>query len=183
MTKKTDQGEFYKLAEGFIDRVMEEVPAAATQLGDHRFDDRLADHSKAALERRQSEIREAIREFESFDTALFDVDARIDHRLMVQMAKSTLRDFEKLKAHMRNPGIYCNEAMGGVFLLLIKEFAPLEERLGSVLGRLRAIPGVLAQGKENIEPETVPPVWNQVALESAQQGLALFTMLIPALAQ
>ena len=59
----------------------------------------------------------------------------------------------------------------------------MEERLEKVLGRLRAIPQVLAQGKENIEPEDVPPVWNQVALESAQQGLGLFTMLIPALAQ
>ncbi len=183
MTKKTDQAEFYKLAEKFIDRFMEESPVAATQLGDHRFDDRLADHSKAALERQQSEIREAIKDFESFDTAAFDVDARIDQRLMIQTAKSGLRGFEKLRGHIRNPVGYCNEAMGGVFLLLIKEFAPLEQRLESVLGRLRAIPGVLAQGKDNIEPEKVPPVWNQVAIESAQQGLALFTMLIPALAQ
>ena len=183
MTKKTDQAEFYKLAEGFIDRVMEESPVAATQLGDHRFDDRLADYSKATLKRQQMEIKQIIKGFESFDTTGFDLDARIDHRLMIQIAKSTLRSFEKLKEHLRNPGTYCDEGMSGVFLLLIKEFAPLEERLEKVLGRLRAIPQVLAQGKENIEPEDVPPVWNQVALESAQQGLGLFTMLIPALAQ
>ncbi len=181
--KKTDQAEFYRLAEKFIDRFMEESPVAATQLGDHRFDDRLADHSKAALERRQKEIREAINDFESFDTAGFDVDARIDHRLMIQTAKSGLREFELLKGHIRNPGGYTSEAMAGVFLLLIKEFAPLEDRLEKVLGRLRAIPGVLTQGKENVEPEAVPPVWNQIAQESAQQGLALFNMLIPALAQ
>ncbi|MFU8796231.1 MAG: DUF885 domain-containing protein [Dehalococcoidia bacterium] len=183
MTNKTDQAEFYRLAEKFIDRFMEESPVAATQLGDHRFDDRLADHSKATLERLQREIREAIKDFETFDTAAFDVDARIDQRLMIQTAKSALRGFETLKDHIRNPVGYCNEGMGGVFLLLIKEFAPLEERLEKVLGRLREVPRVLAQGKENIEPETVPPVWNQIAQESAQQGLALFNMLIPALAQ
>ena len=49
--KKTDQAEFYQRAEGFIYRMMEEAPVAATQLGDHRFDDRLADYSKAGLER------------------------------------------------------------------------------------------------------------------------------------
>ncbi len=183
MTKKTDQAEFYKLAEGFIDRMMEESPVAATQLGDHRFDDRLADHSKIALERQQREIGEAITEFESFDATGFDVDARIDHRLMMQIARSILRGFEKFEGHLRNPGMYCDECMGGVFLLLIKDFAPLEERLEKVLGRVQAIPGVLAQGKENIEPEKVPPVWNQITLESTQQGLALFTMLIPALAE
>jgi len=181
--KKTDQAEFYRAAERFIDRFMEEEPVAATQMGDHRFDDRLADYSKAALDRQVGQIRQAIAEFESFDTSGFDVDAGIDHRLMLQIARSALRSFEKLKGHMRNPGAYCQECLGGVFLLLIKDFAPLEERLEKALGRLRAIPEVLARGQENISPAEVPPVWNQVALESAQQGLALFSMLIPALAQ
>lgn len=181
--ENSNQAEFYREAERFIDRMMEEAPVVATQLGDHRFDDRLGDYSKPALERQQREIKNAIKMFESFDTASFDVDATIDHRLMIQTAKSILRGFEKFEEHLRNPGTYCDEGMGGVFLLLVKEFAPLEERLEKVLGRLRAIPGVLAQGKENIEPEKVPPVWNQVALESAQQGLGLFTTLIPALAQ
>ncbi len=181
--KKIEQAEFYRRAGKFIDRVMEEAPVGATQLGDHRFDDRLADYSKGALNRQLKEIKNFVDEFASFDTTGFDVDARIDHRLMVQIAKSALRNLEKFKDHLRNPGAYCDECMGGVFLLLIKEFAPLEERLAKVLGRLRAIPDVLAQGRANITREEVPPIWNEVALESSQQGLALFTMLIPALAQ
>jgi len=179
---KTDQAEFYRRAEGFINRLMEEAPVVATQLGDHRFDDRLADRSKAALERQHREIRGWLREFERFDPADFDPDARIDHRLMVQIARSILRGFEKLRHHLRNPGLYPEECLAGVFLLLVREFAPLEERLRSALGRVRATPEVLAQGKENIRPEEVPPVWCEVALESAEQGLALFTQLIPALA-
>ena len=181
--KKTDQAEFYRQAERFIDRSMEEDPVTATQLGDHRFDDRLADYSKAALERQLREISEALGEFEGFDPAGFDIDARIDLQLMVQVAKSALRGFEKFKDHLRNPSKYSEECMGGVFLLLIKEFSPLEERLEKALGRLRAIPEVLARGRENIRPEEVPPIWNEVAMESCQQGLALFTVLIPALAQ
>ena len=181
--KKNDQAEFYREAEKFINRFMQENPVWATQLGDHRFDDCLADYSKAALERQVREIREALVEFEGFDPAGFDINARIDRQLMVQMIKSALRGFEKLRDHVRNPGTYSEECMGGVFLLLIKEFAPLEERMEKVLARLRAIPEVLARGKENIRPEEVPPVWNEVALESSQQGLALFTVLIPSLAQ
>ena len=181
--KKVDQVEFYRRAAKFIDRFMEEAPVEATQLGEHRFDDRLADYSKGALDRQLKELKDFVDEFASFDTVDFDADARIDHRLMIQIAKSVLRRLEKFKDHLRNPGTYSDECMGGVFLLLIKEFAPLEERLEKALGRLRAIPGVLAQGKENIIPQEVPPVWNEIALESSQQGLALFTVLIPALAQ
>ena len=181
--KKTDQGDFYHQAERFINRMMAEAPVLATQLGDHRFDDCLADYSKTALGRQQQGIKNTIEALEGFDTASFDVDAQIDHRLTIQVARSIVRGFDKFEWHLRNPGTYCDEATGGVFLLLIREFAPLEERLQKVLGRLRAIPEVLAQGKQNIQPERVPPVWNQVALDSAQQGLGLFTMLIPALAQ
>jgi uncharacterized protein (DUF885 family) len=181
--KKIEQAEFYRRAGKFIDRLMEEAPVAATQLGDHRFDDRLTDYSKGALQRQLQEIKSVTEEFASFDTTSFDIDARIDHRVMIQVAKSALRDLEKFRSHLRNPGTYSDECMGGVFLLLIKEFAPLDERLEKALGRLRAIPEVLAQGKDNIRPQEVPPVWNEVALESSQQGLALFTVLIPALAQ
>lgn len=180
--KKVSQAKFYQRAEEFIDKLMEEAPVTATQFGDHRFDDRLGDHSKPALERQQREIKEALAEFEGFDPADFNLDAKIDQRLIVQIAKSMLRGFEKLRHHLRDPGAYSQECLSGIFLLLIREFAPLEERLESVLGRLKATPQVLAQGIENINPEEVPPVWCEVALESAQQGLGLFTMLIPALA-
>lgn len=138
--KKIEQPEFYRRAEKFIDRLMEEAPVAATQLGDHRFDDRLTDYSKGALQRQLQEVKGVTEEFASFDTTNFDVDARIDHRLTLQVAKSILRDLEKFRSHLRNPGTYSDECMGGVFLLLVKEFAPLEERLEKVLGRLRAIP-------------------------------------------
>jgi uncharacterized protein (DUF885 family) len=180
---KMDQTDFYRRAEKFINRFMEEAPVDATQLGDHRFDDRLAEYSRGALDRQVQEIKGFLDESAHFDTTNFDVDGKIDHRLMIQIAKSVLRGFEKFKSHLRNPGTYCDECMGGVFLLLVKEFAPLEERLEKALGRLRAIPEVLIQGKENIRCEEVPPVWNEVALEASQQGLALFTELIPALAQ
>jgi uncharacterized protein (DUF885 family) len=181
--KKIDQAEFYHRAEEFINRFMETAPVVATQLGDHRFDDRLADLSKAGVERQRQEVRAFVEEFDGLDTDSFDVDAEIDRRVMLQVAKSILRDLEKFRSHLRNPSAYSDECMGGVFLLVITEFAPLEARLDKILGRLQAVPGVLAQGKQNIIPQEVPPVWNDVALESCQQGLALFTALIPALAQ
>jgi len=181
--KKINQAEFYRHAEEFIDKLMKEAPVAATQLGDHRFDDRLTDYSRAGVERQRRELKAFVGEFGSLDTATFDVEARIDHRLMLQVAKSVLRDLEKFRSHLRNPGVYSDECMGGVFLLVVREFAPLEERLEKALGRLRAIPEVLAQGKSNIIPHEVPPVWNDVALQSCRQGSALFTLLIPALAQ
>ena len=113
---KIDQVEFYCRAEEFIYRMMEEAPVAATQLGDHRFDDRLADYSKASLERQQRRIKEALSELEGFDTADFELDAKIDQRLMVQIARSLLRNFEheRLQPHRRHPGTYADECLRGL---------------------------------------------------------------------
>lgn len=44
-----DEAVFYKRAEGWLERLLELYPVAATQLGDHRWDDRLADYTPEAL--------------------------------------------------------------------------------------------------------------------------------------
>ncbi|MBC7220268.1 DUF885 domain-containing protein [Candidatus Bipolaricaulota bacterium] len=173
--------EFYASVEKFFHRMLEEVPVAATQFGDHRFDHRLGDHSPAARARQEGMLREALAQLAAFDPAGWSLDARIDRTLMIQFAKSFLRDFEKLRGHERSPGMYTSECLGGVFLLLMRNFAPWPVRLRAVLGRLREVPRVLAQGKENLVPEQVPKVWAETAVEGAKRGMVLFRAVVPLL--
>ncbi|HEU68960.1 MAG TPA: DUF885 family protein, partial [Candidatus Acetothermia bacterium] len=174
--------EFYASVEGFFNRILEEVPVAATQFGDHRFDHRLADHSPAARARQEGMLREALARLEAFDPSGWSLDARIDRTLMIQLAKSFLRDFEKMRTHERSPGTYLNECLGGVFLLLMRNFAPLRVRMSAAVGRLQEVPRVLAQGKENLVPERVPKVWAEIGLEGAKRGMVLFRVVVPLLA-
>jgi len=162
---------------------MELNPGAATQLGDHRFDDRLGDFSLADQDAQNDELREVLAELGAMDTAAWPNDARIDHRLMTQIVKSFVRAYEKQQAHLRDPGQYLNAVTGGVMLLLMKEFAPLPERLKLALGRTREVPRVLAEGKDVVIPEEVPRVWAETAIERGRMSPMLFTMLLPSLTQ
>jgi len=45
------EAEFYAAVDRFFSRMLEEIPVAATQFGDHRYDHRLGDHSPAARAR------------------------------------------------------------------------------------------------------------------------------------
>ncbi|RLE27550.1 hypothetical protein DRJ54_07630 [Candidatus Acetothermia bacterium] len=175
--------EFYQLAEAFIDRMLAEAPTAATYLGDHRYDDRLGHHTQEDIRRQSDLTAGALAAFQAFPPDELSPEARIDRELMVGIAKSFLRDFQVLRGHVRDPGYYPSECLGGIFSLIIRDFAPLPERVKSALGRLREVPRVLEEGKANLVPEEVPEVWCEVAIESASQGVALFTMLIPALAK
>ena len=67
-------------------------------------------------------------------------------------------------------------------MLILKDFAPLPERLRSALGRMREIPRVLQEGRQNLVVERVPRVWAEVALEQARQAPGLFGFLLPMMA-
>lgn len=178
----SDETDFYKMAEDWLRRVLELDPVAATQVGEHRWDDRLPERSADALDREHLEMVEALADFTAIDTGEFSLDARIDHTLIVHLVKSSIRQHEKTRSHLRDPGVYMKEVMTGVFILIMKEFAPLTDRLRSVLARMGEIPRLLDEARANIVPEEVPRVWAEVALEQANQAPGLFLGLLPAMA-
>ena len=178
----TSETSFYERAETWLGRLLELNPVAATQLGDHRWDDRLADLSLQAIEQTGREMVAALAEFQAMDTAGFGLDAAIDHKLIVHILKGFVREYQKLHSHQRNPSIYLEEGVGGIFLLLITEFAPLPQRLRSALERLRQVPRVLQEGQANLVAARVPRVWAEVAVEQGQQAPGLFSFLLPMMA-
>jgi len=178
----TTESTFYRRAEEFLHRLMELNPTAATQFGDHRWDDRLGDHTPQAIESEYEELLAALAEVRAMDTTGFGLDGQIDHTLIVQILESFVRQHDKLRLIWRDPGIYPGEVLGGVMVLILKEFAPLPERLRSALGRVREAPRVLREGQALLIPAEVPKVWAEVALEQAQQAGGLLAGLLPALA-
>jgi len=178
----TSESTFYQQAEKWLYRILELNPVAATQLGDHRWDNRLADYSPAAIENQYQEILAALAEVQAMDIGSFGPEAQIDHTLMVHIFQSFIRQHEKRRFEWRDPGVYLNEVLIGVLVLIMKEFAPLPERLRSALGRVREAPRVLREGQANLLPAEVPPVWVEVAIEQAQQAAGLFAGFLPQMA-
>lgn len=178
----TNETHFYRRTEERLERLLELNPVLATNLGDHRWDDALADFTAEGLERVHAELLDAQAEFEGMDAEGFRREARIDHVLMTHIFRALIREHETVQSHRRNPGTYVEQVLHGVFVLLVKDFAPLPERLRSALGRVREAARVLEEGEANLDAEDVPPVWAEVALEQARRGPALLTGLLPALA-
>lgn len=174
---------FYDRSKAWIDRLMELNPGAATQLGDHRYDGQLGAFSLAEQDAQNEEIKGVQAEILGMDTAGWPNDALVDHRLLVQIFQSFVRGYEADRGHIRNPGQYLNATTGGVVLLLMKDFAPLPERLKFALERTKQVPRVLAEGKAVLDPAEIPAVWAETAIEQGQMAPMLFTMLLPSLAQ
>ncbi len=178
----TQEQEFYTHAENWLMRVLEHHPVTATHLGDHRWDDRLRDYRPEAVDQRHEEMVAALGEFQAMETTDFGVDAEIDHTLIVKLVASFIREHERMQPHRRDPGGYLSEALGGIVALLLKDFAPLPERLESALGRTREVPRVLQEARLNLTPTEVPRVWAETMLEQARQAPGLFLGLLPSMA-
>lgn len=78
---------FYERMDDWIDRLLATNPVGATQLGDHRFDDRLGAFSLAELEDQNREIKAALAEIEAMSTETWSTDGCIDHTVTVQLLK------------------------------------------------------------------------------------------------
>jgi uncharacterized protein (DUF885 family) len=178
----TDETTFYRRAEEWLYEILERNPVLATYEGVHKWDDRLGDRTAAAMENEYRDSLAVLAELQSFDTAGFGLAARIDRALVTELFSSDVRSYEKIQSHRREPGLYLGEIMYGIFSLIIKEFAPLPDRLRSALGRMREAPRVLQEGMQNVVPEQVPSVWAETALEQARQAPGLLVGLLPAIA-
>jgi uncharacterized protein (DUF885 family) len=178
----SDETTFYKQAELLLYRLLELNPTTATAMGDHRYDGKLGDFTAGALEAQNREMKQALTSFQAMDAAAFSLEGGIDHTLMVQILKSFVRRYERLARHRRDPASYFEEVLGGVFALIIKDFAPIEERLASCLLRMRDAPRVFREARANISAADVPPVWAEIALEQAKQAPGVFAGFLPGIA-
>src|SRR5256885_491478 len=66
------------------------MPPSAASLGLHEYDGQTPDLSKESIEARIAELRRAIARLNEIDASAFDVDTRLDYRLLRQGLESEL---------------------------------------------------------------------------------------------
>ncbi|MFQ5809525.1 MAG: DUF885 domain-containing protein [Armatimonadota bacterium] len=103
-----------------------------------------------------------------------------DRRLLTSELEADIRTSEELRPLNRYPQDPLDIALFGPFLLLIREFAPLEERMASLLARTEAVPELLEVAKSNLRAgENIPAVWVTVAEEVAEGGAEFWGETVP----
>jgi len=175
--------QFYSKAKVLFEELLRDSPTSATFLGDHRYDDRLGDYSPAAIADQRLRLGQWLGTFQDYPAANWTLDAQIDRILTIGILKQFIRGFDLLRKLQRDPSSGPNECLSGVDGLIMREFAPLPERMKGILGRLRETPRVLAESRALIIPAEVPLVWAEVAIESARQGVGLFAAFVPILTE
>jgi uncharacterized protein (DUF885 family) len=172
------QAEYDRFAREFLDWYYEANPVRATGLGIHRYDDRLQDLSRAGIERRTEALRGWLRRLEAIDRAALAGDARLDHRVLEYAIRAQLLELEEVRGWEREPATYVGAVSGGTSSLSSRTFAPVDQRMRSMMARWEQVPAVLAAARANLRD--VPELWAGGAAGSARGTVSFLRDDLPA---
>jgi uncharacterized protein (DUF885 family) len=170
-----------QLADRYLETMIEDYPVFATFLGLHSRDQELGSFSAEAFEERADHARALLAEVERVAAADPSSDAAIDGAVLRIALRRAVRDHEELRPHERSPSEYLGPALSGCHLLVLRDFAPLEERARSLLERIRRIPEVLACCRRNLKDP--PAVFLRMGVERAQGGAAFLKSVVPGIGE
>jgi uncharacterized protein (DUF885 family) len=173
--------EFYVAADAYLDDMFRAHPAAATAAGLHLYDDQLDDWSASAV---RSRTAMALRHRDlvgAFEPGRLTPSARIDRALVLDDIEGTLFGLRDLRPHERDPQFHV-DLLGNASLqltLLEPGSAAWPERLRGLLGRMRGVPGYLADARALIRD--APRIVTEMVLQTGAGNLRFFEESLPPL--
>jgi uncharacterized protein (DUF885 family) len=124
-------------------------PSLATFMGVHDYDAKLENTTKAAIRAQTDQIRREVKELAAIDRAKLGTDRRVDYDFFENDLKGRLFHLTELRGWEKDPAGY---GYGwSLESLIARNFAPPEERLKSVIARLRQVPRQLGNGRANLK--------------------------------
>ena len=163
---------FQKSAKDYVEGLLEANPEYATELGDHRFDDRLTDYSDDAVTKELARAKDVRQQIEQFnDLTKLTGPNRVDVRLLKDNLDNEIFGIEELKEREWNPLLYNQSLANSLYLLVARDFAPAERRIPNLRKRLEGIPAVITQAKANLKHS--PKIHTETAIEQTQGAISL----------
>jgi len=176
---QTSDAAFDALAEEYIAGYLAARPLEAVALGFHEYDGKLADLSRASLDAELARLKRFDEKFQKLDSGKLSPRASIDLRLLRAAIKNQLFSFTDMAAFERNPMAYSNALDVNIYLK--RNFAPLEDRVRSIIAVENRVPSLIAAAKANLRP-ALPRPFVELGIEVTKGSVDfLQTNLITAL--
>ncbi len=165
--------EFDRVAERIFRTLLDLDPIAATRLGVHGPNDsRLPDRSRAGCEREIATLQDLLRELSDFRERELSLDRVVDLRLVRGGLTGRILREQKHPRWKIAPNAYVEDVVGGVYSLILRDFAPIAQRARALLGRLGETPALLAHARENLQ---IPPaIFTETAAMEAGGAVRFF---------
>jgi uncharacterized protein (DUF885 family) len=173
--------DLHRLADEYYHWRNQEFPVASSDAGLHTWDNRLTDYSLSALLARRLHVKEVLGKVRAMPTANWSKDERIDWLLFRSELEGIVFFDRVMDFEETDPQTYVNECSNGIFSLLKKEYDTPRNRSLAATARLKQMPFVIEQGKQNLNKPV--RLYAQLAIDSARSIDSLFTDSLMTLAK
>ncbi len=162
---QTPDEEYENVAEEYIKGYFMARPLEGTALGLHEFDGKISDYSRLALDAELSRLHRFDDRLSKFDLAKLSPRHAIDVRILQAAIRKELFLREEMSAFERNPMVYARAADLNVYIK--RNFAPLEDRVRSIIAIERQVPNIIIAAKTNLN-EVLPKPYVELAIQIAK---------------
>jgi len=162
---QTPDAEYEAVAEEYIKGYLTAHPLHATSLGFHEYDGKITDYSRLALDAELSRVRRFDDRLKKFDLEKLSARQSIDLRILQAAIKKQLFETHEMASFERNPMIYARAADVNVYTK--RNFAPLEDRVHSIVLIEQQVPNIVIAAKTNLNP-VLPKPYVELAIQIAR---------------
>lgn len=162
---QTQDAEYDAVAEEYVKTYLAAHPLQGTALGLHEYDGKISDYSRLALDAELSRLQRFEDRLAKFDPAKLSQRQSIDLRILQAAVKQELFEMQDMSVFERNPMVYARA--GDVNVYIKRNFAPLEDRVRSLVAIESQIPNILIAARTNLD-EKLPKPFVEIAIQIAK---------------
>lgn len=140
-------------------------PNMGVSLGLHEYDGKITDYSSDSIARELRRLKEFDRKFASLKTNALSKRAYYDYRILRAEIHRELFRFDEQKVFTDNPMTYSTAVDLNIYVK--RNFAPLQQRVKSIVAIEREVPRVLQAARQNLKGSLAKP-FVETAIDEAK---------------
>lgn len=148
-TAQTPDDDFDSAVDAFFERYFEFYPTFAAGAGLHEYDPRLGPRDAASIRAWLDDLEAFEHRFSAMDPDALTDDQRLDRELILREIRGERFWLEEVGTWRKDPRFYAGQ--WDLTLLLLLDYAPLEERMRAIVSRLEQFPALVEAARENVE--------------------------------
>ena len=162
---QTPDQEYEAVAEEFIKGYFAARPLLGTAMGLHEYDGKITDYSRLALDAELSRLKRFEDRLQKFEPSKLSQRQAIDLRILLAGIRKEIFQREAMSIYERDPMVYARAADVNVYVK--RNFAPLEDRVHSIIAIESQVPNILIAARTNLN-QVLPKPYVELAIQVAK---------------
>src|SRR5207237_8979733 len=159
---QTHDTEYEARAVDYINTYLAAHPLQGTALGLHEYDGKITDYSRLSLDAELHRLQRFDDRLKKFEPDKLSQRQSIDLRILQAAVKKELFQRQDMSIYERDPMVYARAADVNVYIK--RNFAPLEDRVRSIVAIESQVPNIIIAAKTNLD-SVLPKPYVELAIK------------------